>query len=106
MAVFVLDKHQKPLMPCSEKRARLLLEKGRAVIHRMVPLTIRLKDRLAFRAGGYFNIHAAHGLIQGTSYRFCTLIQRADGYGYALTKIASEKGEAGMGQAEVSRAIG
>ncbi|MCY0899480.1 MAG: RRXRR domain-containing protein [Firmicutes bacterium] len=22
MAVFVLDKHQKPLMPCSEKRAR------------------------------------------------------------------------------------
>jgi hypothetical protein len=25
VAVFVLDKHKKPLMPCSEKRARLLL---------------------------------------------------------------------------------
>jgi 5-methylcytosine-specific restriction endonuclease McrA len=43
--VFVLDKHQKPLMPCSEKRARLLMERGRAVVHRMEPFTIRLKDR-------------------------------------------------------------
>ena len=46
MAVFVLDKRQKPLMPCSEKRARLLLERGRARVHRMVPFTIRLVDRL------------------------------------------------------------
>ena len=43
--VFVLDPHQKPLMPCTEKRARLLLERGRAVIHRHAPFTIRLKDR-------------------------------------------------------------
>lgn len=43
--VFVLDKHKKPLMPCSEKRARLLLERGRAVIHKKEPFTIRLKDR-------------------------------------------------------------
>jgi 5-methylcytosine-specific restriction endonuclease McrA len=33
-------------MPCSEKRARLLLERGRTRVHRMVPLTIRLVDRL------------------------------------------------------------
>ncbi|AEK58647.1 HNH endonuclease domain protein [Acidithiobacillus caldus SM-1] len=46
MAVLVLDKHKKPLMPCSEKRARLLLERGRARVHRMVPFTIRLVDRL------------------------------------------------------------
>ena len=46
MAVFVLDKHQKPLMPCSEKRARLLLERGRARVHKMYPFTIRLVDRL------------------------------------------------------------
>jgi len=46
MAVFVLDKRKRPLMPCSEKRARLLLERGRAVVHRMAPFTIRLKDRL------------------------------------------------------------
>ena len=45
MAVFVLDKSQKPLMPCSEKRARLLLTSGRARVHRMRPFTIRLIDR-------------------------------------------------------------
>lgn len=46
MAVLVLDRRKKPLMPCSEKRARLLLERGRARVHRMVPFTIRLVDRL------------------------------------------------------------
>jgi 5-methylcytosine-specific restriction endonuclease McrA len=45
MAVFVLDKRKKPLMPCSEKRARLLLERGRARVHRLHPFTIRLTDR-------------------------------------------------------------
>jgi hypothetical protein len=45
MAVFVLDKHKKPLMPCSEKRARKLLESGRARVHQLVPFSIRLVDR-------------------------------------------------------------
>jgi hypothetical protein len=45
MAVFVLDQHKEPLMPCSERRARLLLRRQRAVVHRLVPFTIRLKDR-------------------------------------------------------------
>jgi 5-methylcytosine-specific restriction endonuclease McrA len=45
LAVFVLDRRKKPLMPCSEKRARLLLERGRARVHRLVPFTIRLLDR-------------------------------------------------------------
>lgn len=40
-----MDKHKQPLMPCSEKRARLLLRRGRAVIHKLAPFTIRLKDR-------------------------------------------------------------
>ena len=74
--------------------------------------------RVAVRASGSFNIQSAQGLIQGISHRFCTLIQRADGYGYWFTQIALQKGEAGMGQAlpatlslpglkaEVSRAIG
>lgn len=44
--VFVLDKRKRPLMPCSEKRARLLLQRGRAVVHRLFPFTIRLKDRV------------------------------------------------------------
>lgn len=46
MAVFVLDKQKRPLMPCSEKRARLLLQRGRAVVHRRYPFTLRLRDRL------------------------------------------------------------
>ena len=46
MAVFVLDKRGKPLMQCSEKRARLLLDRGRARIHKMLPFTIRVVDRL------------------------------------------------------------
>lgn len=47
MAVFVLDKNSKPLMPCSEKRARLLLVRGRARVHRMLPFVIRMTDRKA-----------------------------------------------------------
>jgi 5-methylcytosine-specific restriction endonuclease McrA len=43
--VFVLDKHKKPLMPCTPKKARLLLARGRAVVHRRYPFVIRLKDR-------------------------------------------------------------
>ena len=46
MAVFVLDRKGRPLMPCTERRARLMLERGRARVHRMVPFTIRLVDRL------------------------------------------------------------
>lgn len=45
MAVFVVDRHKKPLMPCSEKRARKLLARGRARVHRLMPFAIRLVDR-------------------------------------------------------------
>ncbi|MBY0379511.1 MAG: RRXRR domain-containing protein [Burkholderiales bacterium] len=45
MAVFVLDRHKKPIMPCSEKRARRLLESGRAKAHKVIPFTIRIVDR-------------------------------------------------------------
>ena len=41
-------------MPCTEKRARLLLERGRARVHKMLPFTIRIIDlkaeRCAFQA--------------------------------------------------------
>src|SRR5258708_19866065 len=43
--VLVLDTQKKPLMPCTPKKARLLLPRGRAVVHRRYPLVIRLKDR-------------------------------------------------------------
>lgn len=44
--VFVLDKKKQPLMPCHPARARELLRKGKAVVHRVVHFTIRLKDRV------------------------------------------------------------
>ena len=47
MAVFVLDRSGTPLMPCTEKRARLLLARGRARVHRVIPFVIRLTDRKA-----------------------------------------------------------
>lgn len=34
-----------PLMPCTQRRARKLLEAGRARVHRMYPFAIRLVDR-------------------------------------------------------------
>ncbi len=43
--VFVLDQKKRPLKRCTPKRARLLLARGRAVIHRVQPFVIRLKDR-------------------------------------------------------------
>jgi 5-methylcytosine-specific restriction endonuclease McrA len=49
--VFVLDRYKRPLMPCSEKRARLLLQRGRARVHRLYPFTIRLVDRVVRDSG-------------------------------------------------------
>lgn len=43
----VLDSAGVPLDPCSEKRARLLIERGRAVVAGRSPYAIRLKDRRA-----------------------------------------------------------
>lgn len=42
---FVLDRTGQPLMPCHPARARELLAKGRAVVARQIPFTIRLRDR-------------------------------------------------------------
>ncbi|EIM96552.1 HNH endonuclease [Paraburkholderia hospita] len=47
MSAFVLDRNGRPLMPCSEKRARHLLARGRARVHRVMPFVIRLVDRMA-----------------------------------------------------------
>lgn len=42
--VFAIDRHKRPLMPVTEKRARQLLEKGRAAVHCRIPFVIRIKD--------------------------------------------------------------
>ncbi len=48
--VFVLDRCGDPLMPCHPARARKLLKKGRAVVVRLHPFTIRLRDRVGGEA--------------------------------------------------------
>ncbi len=40
--------------------------------------------RVAVRASGSFNIQTSSGLVQGISHRYCTVVQRGDGYGYSL----------------------
>ncbi|MGW9375192.1 RNA-guided endonuclease IscB [Streptomyces xanthophaeus] len=43
--MFVLAKGGEPLMPCHPARARELLDRGRAVVARQAPFTIRLRHR-------------------------------------------------------------
>ncbi len=40
--------------------------------------------RVAVRATGSFNVQMPGKTIEGISYRYCRLLQRADGYGYAF----------------------
>ena len=40
--------------------------------------------RVAIRASGSFNIKTESGTIQGISYRYCRLLQHADGYNYEV----------------------
>lgn len=43
MLVYVLNKKSKPLMPCSCRKARLLLKEGKAKVVKRTPFTIKLK---------------------------------------------------------------
>uniref|UniRef100_UPI000368114D RNA-guided endonuclease IscB n=1 Tax=Marinobacter gelidimuriae TaxID=2739064 RepID=UPI000368114D len=40
--------------------------------------------RVAVRKTGSFNIQTVNGAVQGISHKYCTLTQRADGYGYHI----------------------
>src|SRR6266568_1992995 len=42
MFVYVLNCHAEALMPCQPRKARLLLQEGKAKVVRMVPFTIQL----------------------------------------------------------------
>jgi 5-methylcytosine-specific restriction endonuclease McrA len=45
IAVLVVDKNEKPLMPCDSGRARVLRKSGRAIVFCANPFTIQLLDR-------------------------------------------------------------
>ena len=49
MLVYILNKYGKPLMPCSPKRARMLLKEKKAIVVRRKPFTIKL----LYGSGGY-----------------------------------------------------
>ena len=51
--------------------------------------------RVAIRASGSFNVQTIEGTVQGISALYCKLLQRNDGYGYALDSEAADLGPPG-----------
>lgn len=43
MLVYVLNKNNVPLMPCSPRKSRILLKEGKATVVKRTPFTIKLK---------------------------------------------------------------
>ncbi|MEJ2622835.1 MAG: RRXRR domain-containing protein [Candidatus Thiodiazotropha sp.] len=82
MAVFVLNKQKNPLMPCSERHARLLLEHGRAAVVPSGQKAGTYTGRVAVRATSSYNIQTAESVVQGVSHRYGMLLQRSDGHAY------------------------
>lgn len=97
MAVFVLDRRKKPLMPCSEKRAQpvesFLAHDPKRLARIRAQAKAPLRDAAAvnstrwalfqaLQASGSFNIQTAAGVVQGIGHRHCRILQRGDGYGY------------------------
>ena len=53
------------------------------------------EGRVAVRASGSFNIQMGNEVIQGISHRYCTMVQRADGYGYSFNMDSNISAGAG-----------
>ena len=99
--VLVLDRHKKPLMPCTPKRARLLLSRGYKMRQKRVAgfatgdrveaiVPARLKPagthvgRVAVRSSRSFSIRTRQGKVDGINAGYCRLVQRGDRYEYAF----------------------
>src|SRR5229473_2077768 len=63
MFVYVLNCHGEPLMPCQPRKARLLLQEGKAKVVRMVPFTIQL----LYGSSGYTQ-EVSLGIDAGTQH--------------------------------------
>jgi len=83
--VFVLDKRKKPLMPCSFERSQKLLKAKRAVVHKVFPFTIRLKDRIG-------------GDVQPILVKLDTGSKKT---GVALVRVESNQNQAVLGLIEL-----
>ena len=63
MLVYVLNKDEKPLMPCSPRKARILLKEGKAKVIRQEPFTIQL----LYGSSGYRQ-HVTLGVDAGSKH--------------------------------------
>jgi RRXRR protein len=63
MFVYVLNCHGKPLMPCSPRKARILLKVGKAKVVKMVPFTLQLR----YGSSGYTQ-EVSLGIDAGTKH--------------------------------------
>ncbi|MGW7285852.1 RNA-guided endonuclease IscB [Streptomyces sp. NPDC054847] len=79
--MFVLARDGSPLMPCHPARARELLRRSRAVVVRLAPFTIRLKDRVR-----------AQSEVSGVQLR---IDPGSKGTGIAVTDTKAEKAHDG-----------
>ena len=61
--VYVFDKRMKPLLSCSLKRARQLLDRGRARVHKRFPFTIRRVNRFEEDSVPEFDLVFVHYTI-------------------------------------------
>jgi hypothetical protein len=61
--------------------------------------------RVAVRATGSFNIQTSTGLVQGVSHRYCTVVQRGNGYGYSLVAKTDVRGTPPQHRDASSRAL-
>ena len=62
MVVYVINKHGKPLMPCSPRKARILLKLGKAKVIKRTPFTIKL-----LYGSGQAKQSLTHGVDTGSS---------------------------------------
>ncbi|MDF5723632.1 MAG: RNA-guided endonuclease IscB [Rhizonema sp. PD37] len=79
------DKYGFPNRHCSRDKIHFGFQTGdivKAVVTTGKKIGIH-SGRIATRATGSFNVSAKKSLIQGISHRFCQIIHRKDGYGYA-----------------------
>lgn len=63
MYVYVINKHGEPLMPCKPRKARVLLQEGKADVVKRVPFTIQLK----YGSSGYKQ-YASLGMDAGSKH--------------------------------------
>lgn len=82
MLVFVLNKYDKPLMPCKPRTARLLLKEGKATVIKRTPFTIQLK-------------------YGGTGYKQPVTLGVDSGFKYIGVSAVTEKQEVYAGEVQL-----